>query len=59
MAFFPGEGSASMQPISLTVFGGMTFGSLMTLFVMPTVYYIVNSRRQRKLERKLLRTREA
>ena len=59
MAFFPGEGSASMQPISLTVFGGMTFGSLMTLFVMPTVYYIVNSRRQRKLERKLLRAREA
>jgi len=37
----------------------MTFGSLMTLFVMPTVYYIVNSRRQRKLERKLLRAREA
>mgnify|MGYP000976440420 FL=1 len=59
MAFFPGEGSASMQPISLTVFGGMTFGSLMTLFVMPTVYYIVNSRRQRKLERKLLRARES
>ena len=59
MAFFPGEGSATMQPISLTVFGGMTFGSLMTLFVMPTVYYIVNSRRQRKLERKLLRARES
>ncbi|MCH5291323.1 MAG: efflux RND transporter permease subunit [Treponema sp.] len=52
MAFFPGEGSASMQPISLTVFGGMTFGSLMTLFLMPTVYYIVNARRMRKAERK-------
>lgn len=48
MAFFPGEGSRSMQPISLTVFGGMTFGSLMTLFLMPTIYYIFNARRLKK-----------
>ncbi len=46
MAFFPGEGSASMHPISLTVFGGMTFGSLMTLFLMPSIYYIFNHTRQ-------------
>ncbi|MDD7580737.1 MAG: efflux RND transporter permease subunit [Treponema sp.] len=55
MAFFPGEGSASMQPISLTVFGGMTFGSLMTLFLMPTIYYIVNSRRIQKAKIKAAR----
>lgn len=48
MAFFPGEGSASMQPISLTVFGGMTFGSFMTLFLMPTIYFIFNKRRLKK-----------
>jgi len=52
MAFFPGEGSASMQPISLTVFGGMTFGSIMTLFLMPTIYYIVNSRRIKKAQKR-------
>ena len=52
MAFFPGEGSQSMQPISLTVFGGMTFGSLMTLFLMPTIYYIINNRRLRKAAKK-------
>ncbi len=52
MAFFPGEGSMSMQPISLTVFGGMTFGSLMTLFLMPSIYYIFNSRRLKKAEKK-------
>ena len=52
MAFFPGEGSASMQPISLTVFGGMTFGSLMTLFLMPAVYHIFNSRRERLAAKK-------
>jgi len=55
MAFFPGEGSASMQPISLTVFGGMTFGSLMTLFLMPTVYYIVNNRRIKKAAKRKAR----
>lgn len=55
MAFFPGEGSASMQPISLTVFGGMTFGSAMTLFLMPTIYYIINSRRIKKAEKKALK----
>ncbi len=48
MAFFPGEGSQSMQPISLTVFGGMTFGSVMTLFLMPSIYYIFNLRRLKK-----------
>ncbi len=48
MAFFPGEGSQSMQPISLTVFGGMTFGSLMTLFLMPSIYFIFNLRRLKK-----------
>ena len=52
MAFFPGEGSQSMQPISLTVFGGMTFGSLMTLFLMPTVYFIFNNRRLKKAQKR-------
>lgn len=52
MAFFPGEGSANMQPIALTVFGGMTFGSLMTLFIMPSIYYIFNNRRLKKAAKK-------
>jgi len=52
MAFFPGEGNTSMQSISLTVFGGLTFGSVMTLFLMPTIYYIVNSKRIKKAEKK-------
>ena len=55
MAFFPGEGSQSMQPISLTVFGGMTFGSLMTLFIMPTIYFIFNNRRLKKAEKKRIK----
>ena len=52
MAFFPGETGALTQPIGLTVLGGLTFGSLMTLFVMPVVYYIFNRRGEKKrLER--------
>lgn len=48
MAFFANEGTEMIQPISLTVLGGLTFGSLMTLFVMPTLYYIFNSGKERK-----------
>jgi HAE1 family hydrophobic/amphiphilic exporter-1 len=42
MAFVPGEGSEMTGPIGKTVLGGLTFGTLMTLFLMPTVYYIMN-----------------
>jgi HAE1 family hydrophobic/amphiphilic exporter-1 len=44
MAFFPGEGSEMVAPIGKTVLGGLSFGTLMTLFLMPTVYYIMNRR---------------
>ena len=40
------------QPIGLTVLGGLTFGSLMTLFVMPTIYYIFNVKKERKAKEK-------
>ncbi|MDR1177931.1 MAG: efflux RND transporter permease subunit [Spirochaetaceae bacterium] len=53
MAFFPGEGSELVNPIGKTVFGGLTFGTLMTLFLMPAVYYIMNRKseeRRRKAE---------
>jgi HAE1 family hydrophobic/amphiphilic exporter-1 len=42
MAFFPGEGSEMVAPIGKTVLGGLSFGTLMTLFLMPTVYAIIN-----------------
>jgi HAE1 family hydrophobic/amphiphilic exporter-1 len=42
MAFFPGEGSEMTAPIGKTVLGGLSFGTLMTLFLMPAVYYIMN-----------------
>jgi HAE1 family hydrophobic/amphiphilic exporter-1 len=42
MAFFPGEGSELVAPIGKTVLGGLSFGTLMTLFLMPTVYAVIN-----------------
>jgi HAE1 family hydrophobic/amphiphilic exporter-1 len=44
MAFFPGEGSEMVGPIGKTVFGGLSFGTLMTLFLLPTIYAIFNKR---------------
>ena len=44
MAFFPGEGSEMVAPIGKTVLGGLSFGTLMTLFLMPTIYAIMNKK---------------
>ena len=33
MGFFPGKGGEMMQPIGVTIVGGMASGALMTLFV--------------------------
>jgi HAE1 family hydrophobic/amphiphilic exporter-1 len=44
MAFFPGEGSELVAPIGKTTLGGLSFGTLMTLFLMPTIYAIMNKR---------------
>ena len=42
MAFFPGEGTEMVAPIGKTVLGGLSFGTLMTLFLMPVMYAIIN-----------------
>lgn len=48
MAFFPGEGSEMVQPIGRTILGGLSFGTLMTLFLIPVLYYVFNARRERR-----------
>jgi HAE1 family hydrophobic/amphiphilic exporter-1 len=44
MAFVPGQGSEMTGPIGKTVMGGLSFGTLMTLFLMPVVYAILNKK---------------
>ncbi|MDR3160573.1 MAG: efflux RND transporter permease subunit [Spirochaetaceae bacterium] len=51
MAFFPGEGSEMVAPIGKTVLGGLSFGTLMTLFLMPAIYAIMNKRSDERKSR--------
>ncbi|QQO11107.1 efflux RND transporter permease subunit [Breznakiella homolactica] len=51
IAFFPGEGADTIQPIGKTFVGGLTVSSFMTLFVTPVLYSLLNSRHDRKLKR--------
>ena len=44
LAFFPGEGSELVAPIGKTVLGGLSFGTAMTLFLMPTIYAMMNKK---------------
>jgi len=53
MAFAKSEGSSMVQPIGQTVFGGLGFGTLMTLFLMPVLYYIFNKGSDKRAQRKL------
>jgi multidrug efflux pump subunit AcrB len=51
IAFFPGEGAEMTAPIGKTVLGGLTFGTLMTLFLMPTIYAIINKHSDERMAR--------
>ncbi|HTX74413.1 MAG TPA: efflux RND transporter permease subunit, partial [Rectinemataceae bacterium] len=51
MAFFPGEGSELISPIGKTVVGGLAFGTLMTLFLMPAIYAIFNRKSEARKSR--------
>lgn len=50
MAFFPGEGAESMQPVCITIVGGLCSGAFMTLFVTPIMYEIFNKRREKRFD---------
>jgi HAE1 family hydrophobic/amphiphilic exporter-1 len=44
MAFFPGKSSTMIQPIGLTVTGGLVSSTLITLFFIPVMYSLINER---------------
>jgi HAE1 family hydrophobic/amphiphilic exporter-1 len=48
MAFFPGESSIMIQPIGLTVIGGLVSSTLTTLFFIPVMYSYFNEHRGRE-----------
>jgi multidrug efflux pump subunit AcrB len=47
IAFFPGAGADTIQPIGKTFVGGLFVSTIMTIFVTPVMYSVLNSRRDR------------
>jgi multidrug efflux pump subunit AcrB len=45
-----GQGSELMQPLALAVVGGLTVSTLLTLFVVPSAYIILNNTADRLVE---------
>jgi HAE1 family hydrophobic/amphiphilic exporter-1 len=58
MAIGLGEGSELQLPLALTVIGGLTFSTLLTLIVIPVVYAIFDSLSLRIKRRKLKKVKE-
>ncbi|MDR2964328.1 MAG: efflux RND transporter permease subunit [Treponema sp.] len=51
IAFFPGAGAETIQPIGKTFVGGLIVSSIMTIFITPVMYSILNSRRNKKIKK--------
>lgn len=52
LALASGAGAESRRSIGYVIVGGISFGTLLTLFVVPTVYLIIAGWRARRLEAK-------
>jgi HAE1 family hydrophobic/amphiphilic exporter-1 len=46
LAFFPGKSAGFIQPIGLTVIGGLVSSTFITLFFIPVLYSLFNERRR-------------
>ena len=58
LAVMEGEGSTLIQPIGLTILGGMTTNTVMSLFLVPCLYYIFNKSRYEKKQERVRAKRE-
>ena len=56
MAFAKNAGTALMQPVALVCIGGLLYATLMTLFVVPCMYDILNRKELRKVAESDLQT---
>ena len=55
MAFGTGMGAEMMQPMAVVVIGGLTYATLMTLFIVPILYDIVNGEKMKAREIEMIR----
>ena len=49
MALAIGNGSKMMQPLAIVCIGGLAYGTLMTLFVIPIIYDVFSKKELRKI----------
>lgn len=59
MAISTAEGSETMKPLAVVLLGGLLVGTLLTLFVIPTVYTIFDQREEKKRAKKALKKARA
>jgi len=50
IAFFPGAGADTIQPIGKTFVGGLMVSTFMTIFVTPVMYSVLNTRHDKKIK---------
>lgn len=58
LAIGTGAGSETWQPMGIAVIGGLTFSTILTLFIVPVLYSIMVNRAQRKEREKQARLAE-
>ena len=46
MAISTGDGSAAWRPLALVVVGGLTVSTIVTMVIIPVLYYIIESHRR-------------
>jgi len=51
LALSSGEGSEIWSPMGISVIGGLTFSTMVTLIIVPTIYRIVVRRAQRRMSK--------
>ena len=56
MALARNAGTMLMQPVALVCIGGLLYATLMTLFVVPCIYELMNRRDLRRVDEKELET---
>lgn len=50
MALGRGTGSEVMQPIAIVCIGGLVYATILTLFIVPAMYSIMNKKKMREVE---------
>ena len=53
MAMGVGMGSEMVQPMAIVTIGGLLYGTLLTLFVVPCIYDLLNRKEYKKDELRL------